>query len=167
MKVEYRMSLEDYIEINQAHLKHQKWLYLLLWIFSIFLVLTALLYLILSFFQQDFSFIQAIFFIILGIFIHPDLNFGRRRMLVSTWKSHRGMQEPMTLEALEDGIVIESTLFKSHLKWGMYIKWLETKNLFILYQSAQSFNVVPKRAFIQDEDINEFRALLQENIQPQ
>ena len=47
------------------------------------------------------------------------------------------------------------------IKWSDYVKWRESKQLFLLYQSDVIFNIVPKSSFISLEQINDFSSHLQ------
>jgi YcxB-like protein len=51
----------------------------------------------------------------------------------------------------------------SDMEWRSYIKWRESKHLFLLYQSPSYFYMVPKRSMA-PEQVEEFRGLLRENV---
>ena len=51
----------------------------------------------------------------------------------------------------------------SEVEWQNYLRYVESKSLFILYQSPILFSFVPKRAMT-PEQISELRALVQQNI---
>lgn len=48
-------------------------------------------------------------------------------------------------------------------EWRTFIRWYEGKNGFLLYSSPVLFNIVPKRAF-SDDQVAEFRTLLLQHI---
>ena len=70
----------------------------------------------------------------------------------------------MNFEFTQEWIYQKSEKFENKLRWKIYIKFLETKNLFVLYQVSNVFNIFPKRAFDSDEQIEEFRELLRTKI---
>lgn len=51
----------------------------------------------------------------------------------------------------------------SDIQWSTFIKWLESKNQFLLYSSPACLNMVPKRV-LTPEQLVELRALLTKNI---
>ncbi|NET04958.1 MAG: YcxB family protein [Merismopedia sp. SIO2A8] len=55
---------------------------------------------------------------------------------------------------------MQSPRVQSTVNWQVYTKFVETKNLFIIYSSKLTFNIVPKRAFVSREDLAQFRELL-------
>lgn len=59
--------------------------------------------------------------------------------------------------------MIQTTDSRADLKWSAFVKCLESKNLFVLYQTALLMNVFPKRAFAPG-DLEQFRDLLQRNL---
>jgi hypothetical protein len=52
---------------------------------------------------------------------------------------------------------------QADVEWTNFIRFLESKTLFLLYTSPACFNIVPKRAFAPGET-ESFRALLQEKL---
>jgi hypothetical protein len=52
---------------------------------------------------------------------------------------------------------------QADVEWTNFIRFLESKTLFLLYTSPACFNIVPKRAFAPGET-DSFRALLQEKL---
>lgn len=51
----------------------------------------------------------------------------------------------------------------SEVEWKNYVRWLETKDLVLLYSSPMAWGIVPKRAF-DESQLTEFRALLTQNV---
>jgi hypothetical protein len=58
------------------------------------------------------------------------------------------------------GFVSDSPMGHTETTWNMYEKFRETKNLFLLYQSADLIGILPKRVFATPPDLQEFRSLL-------
>jgi hypothetical protein len=54
---------------------------------------------------------------------------------------------------------------EAQLKWGNFIRFLESDDIFMLFHSDLIFNILPKRAFAADE-IDQFRELLRRKIAP-
>ncbi|MFB2894611.1 YcxB family protein [Aerosakkonemataceae cyanobacterium BLCC-F50] len=152
MKLEYQLTFNDYLEANQ---NHSKWRKILMWIIAIFFFILGLLSIIIIPAEPS-----SYIFLVLGICYIPLVKLIERYNLARIWKSQPSIREPITLEANEEGITLKSTLFESNIKWQVYTKFVETNKLLMLYQSNQSFNLLPKRAFSTNEQLNEFRELL-------
>ncbi len=158
MHLEYRLTFNDFLEANQAHLKSHRFLYLVLWVVSSLMVVAGLVSILIG------NIWDSCYSIILGICIFPSFNLLQRYCLARTWKSQPSIREPITFEVTEEGLTVSSPYFQSNVKWQIYTGFLETKNLFMVYQSKQLYNLFPKRAFYSDEQINEFRELLRTMI---
>jgi len=63
----------------------------------------------------------------------------------------------------DSGIDVSSSKVNSKYDWSAFVRFSETKNLFLVYQARQVFNVFPKRAFAADE-VDSFRNLLDEKL---
>jgi YcxB-like protein len=70
----------------------------------------------------------------------------------------RRLQHDFTADISEDGIHLESLDFDAKLKWALYLRFLESDRVFLLYQTNRMFNLLPKAAFGPGE-IEEFRQL--------
>ncbi|MEG4009861.1 YcxB family protein [Microcoleus sp. Pol11C1] len=152
MKLEYQLTLNDYLEASQGHLKSQSFL---LWIFSILFFLIGLLCIIIN--PADWT---GYCLFVGGIFYIPLIKLNQRYQLARLWKSQPNLREPTTLEFNEEGIIYKTFSVESNIKWQLYTKFRETKKLFMLYQFPHVFNILPKRAFMSNEQLDQFRELL-------
>ncbi|MDY6783197.1 MAG: YcxB family protein [Cyanobacteriota bacterium] len=160
MKIEYRLSLSDYKETNKFHSKSQKFQYLMLWLLSIVSIFYGVLYTI-----YIFNIYQIVFWILLALLVNPEINLVQRLSMNYAWKNQSGaFREPMEVEILEEGISRTTPNSQSFTRWPIFTKFIETQNLFILYQGKRSIDIVPKRAFESEEQIREFKIILDENI---
>jgi len=64
-------------------------------------------------------------------------------------------------------LTLATDLITVAYKWRAFVRFVETKNLFLLYNSEKVFTIIPKRAFASDEDIGTFRGLIREWAQSQ
>ena len=158
MNLEYRLTFNDYLEANQAHLKSRRFSYFFLWVGSTLLIVWGFDCILIGEIWIFF------FFVILGIVANPLFNPIQRYYLAYTWDSQPSIREPITIEVTKEGVSLYSPYFQSHLKWQIYTRFIETKNLFMVYQSKRFFNLFPKRAFRNHEQVNEFRELLRTMI---
>ena len=91
---------------------------------------------------------------------HPVL----KLTLVNLWSKQLNEQEPKSLELSEVRIVVKSISVEESMKWTGYLKVIETKRLFVLFVSQYQFQMIPKRAFLNDSQIKYFRDLISEKI---
>ena len=166
MQIEYRLTLKDYQEANQTHYESLRFWYFLNWIFSILLILLGILSILLL--SQKIgvlvSFLLGCFWLFMGVFVNPYLNLYQRYFVSRTWKSYQALKEAMNVDITQEGLNIKGESFECTSKWKIYTKFMETPKLFMLYQSKNLFNLIPKRAFNSDEEIEEFRELLRTKI---
>jgi hypothetical protein len=79
------------------------------------------------------------------------------------FKGSPASQGEVTLTASTVGICIKSQQSETNSKWESYVRWVENKNVIVLFTSPLVFLVIPKRAFLEDQLVS-FRTLLSENI---
>lgn len=78
--------------------------------------------------------------------------------------------ECMTVEVLEEGLVINTPSWQGTFKWGNFNFFTETRNLLVIYPVLSVYPVpdsnfiMPKRAFSNEEQWSDFRELLYRNI---
>jgi hypothetical protein len=63
----------------------------------------------------------------------------------------------------EDGLVSDSDLAHTEIKWNLFEGFKETENLFLTFQGRHVVGIIPKRAF-PEEKLKEFRDLLRSKI---
>ncbi len=71
--------------------------------------------------------------------------------------------EPRRIEFTDDGVKTDAGIASSQMSWKAYLRFVESKDAFLLYGSSACFNIVPKRV-LQPAQVDELRALLQRNI---
>jgi hypothetical protein len=64
----------------------------------------------------------------------------------------------------DDGLTFSESLARHELKWFAFDRVGESQNLFLIYLSDHSFHMVPKRAFADASEVDEFRATLDNRI---
>jgi len=80
-----------------------------------------------------------------------------------SYAKDRRMQHEFTANISEDGIHLQSSDFDANLKWALYLRFLESDRIFLLYQTNRMFNLFPKSAFAPGE-IDEFRQLVRRKL---
>jgi hypothetical protein len=64
----------------------------------------------------------------------------------------------------DDGLKSDSELRRVEIKWSSFEKFVETKNLFLTFQTRDAVGIIPKRAFPNPEAIAQFRDFLASKI---
>jgi len=91
-------------------------------------------------------------------------------MLGAPWLSARQQyrntptaQTPISIEASDTGLSIQSAHADSRVAWSAYAAWGENKSVFVVLPQPRIYVPIPKRAF-SAEQLVEFRELLGRNI---
>lgn len=87
-----------------------------------------------------------------------------RSMLAQQWKAQPQEQEPRTLTAREEGILIEQPSARLEYRWQGFTGYRETENLILLYISIYRFFIIPKRAFHDPQTLFQFKGLVMSHI---
>lgn len=91
-------------------------------------------------------------------------------LLVTTPRKYfRGdakFRDPYQLTFSDDGIKVKTPQIDSKLAWSLYTRVVEGRDLYLLIYGKETrlMTVVPKRAFINKDQENQFRALLKRHI---
>jgi YcxB-like protein len=80
-----------------------------------------------------------------------------------SYAKDRRLQNEFTADVSEEGVHLESVDFDANLKWALYLRFLESDRVFLLYQTERLFNMFPKSAFAPGE-IEEFRELARRKL---
>src|SRR5262249_7964881 len=80
----------------------------------------------------------------------------RRVLYRWVWKTQRHLHRPRTIDVSVDGVKVVEELSQHFYAWPAFHKFAETPNLFLLYSSAMTFVMLPKRA-ISDEQQSALR----------
>ncbi|WP_392535214.1 YcxB family protein [Nostoc sp. C117] len=164
MKFEYRLNINDVKEANEVDAKTRIMKYYL--IFTGVLILISL-FPLLS--QGHVSFqeilLSAILPNLLIVVVAYFATYVIRYFLIKrTWNSQPNLKNEISVETSDEELKITTPLSESKMQWSGYTHWRETPNLFMVYQSRNCLNMFPKRAFISDEQANEFRELLRAKL---
>lgn len=73
------------------------------------------------------------------------------------------LRGPRRVEFNDDGVNTDAGIASSQVSWKAYLRYVESKDTFLLYTSPACFVIVPKRV-LQPEQVNELRGLLQSHV---
>ncbi len=89
---------------------------------------------------------------------------NRRFAAKYIWRSQPSFQLRRTLDADPSRLIIDDAQRRTEKKWTSIRQFVETANLFLLYTGEHAFDMVPKRAFASPAKVDEFRALLEQEV---
>lgn len=79
------------------------------------------------------------------------------------FSKHPNFSRHCNLHVDDNGLRSSSDVSSGDTKWGAFVKFRETPNLFMLYLGERVFRVIPKRAF-STLQLEEFRGLLRTKL---
>jgi hypothetical protein len=79
------------------------------------------------------------------------------------FKKHPNFSRDCSVQVNETGLHSQSDVSTGETKWAAFVKFRETRNLFMLYLGGRMFKVIPKRAFSAAQ-LEEFRELLRQKL---
>jgi hypothetical protein len=167
MHIEFSSTFEDYKTAQIAHLrnKRKRWVQkLLLSIFGAIGVACACAGL---FAGPKLDWTAPIIWLTLFVILWPTFFFLGRWQFRRGWKGQPSLELHQRWDISDAGIKTDNGTTSSEMKWTAFRSFLDQPTLFMLYPSEFSFHMVPKRAFADDAQVEEFRDLLHGHIQPQ
>jgi hypothetical protein len=123
--------------------------------FAVLWIVVGVIALFSAHFGQPVTWAVPLFFLLFGVFvlIGPTLTVKR------AFATDRLLSEPITGEADEQGIRMESAHGTTDLPWTMMHKVVMTPKLVTIYQSAQIMRILPREFFADEESWQAFRRL--------
>lgn len=166
MHIAYKLTAKDLIEANRLHLSRGasssirmgRRMALGIGILILAITLAALAFAPST--AQLTRSIPALFFGLLLVFL---TTLAVPLIVKRSFLKDKRLHDEFAAEITESGIEILSPNSRGQMDWSVFLRYFETKNLFLLYQSPQLFNVFPKCAFT-PEQIDEFRSMLARKI---
>lgn len=157
MQLKYEIALPEFMEM--AWLRHRS---SIRWIIGICVGVIGLLMGAAFYVYTDhvvgMILIAFSIFLLLMQFVVPSLVFRR------TYRRNLRMFGMRTINISDGGIIADHQLGHSESAWNMYEKFRETQKLFLLYQSTDLIGILPKRAFANPADLQQFRTLIASKI---
>jgi hypothetical protein len=80
------------------------------------------------------------------------------------WRRNRRVFGTCELRADENGLVAIEPGTETRMAWSTFVRWQETRDLFLLVRAPSYSVLIPKRAFETDADLEAFRGLLREGV---
>jgi hypothetical protein len=161
MQVNYELTQKDFYESLLAHRKLKP---ISPWFVRIVVVLACILVGAATFVHREMPTSPMLLLSLILIPLSLFLTWGVPWLSARTqFGKQPAAQGPHTMLLDSSGVHEKGSGVTSDIEWRNLIRWTESKNQFLLYTSPASFNCVPKRVMTPAE-VNEFRAMLVENI---
>jgi hypothetical protein len=152
MRISYRLSERDVLEARGKH--GGLWIKVLPIVGLLLLAASSV-----TLIHDPRQFSSGIGAIVGGLFLIFFLR-------LQVWLSFRGdnrLRDQFDATISDSGIDVSSPKAASKYDWSAFVRYAETKNVFLVYQAPQVFNVFPKRAFTAEE-VDAFRNLLDRRL---
>jgi hypothetical protein len=153
----YQLTFKDFQEANRAFFHHQRFWYFFCWSVCAYFAFRGL---VSAVYHSDY--ISGFYNAVMATLLLPlDLNLFRQLSVWLAWKRNSNCHTIKLLEVHPAGYTIIGSKSFSTAEWSTYNCVIETKNLFMLYESrACPFQLFPKRAFGSFEELERFRQLV-------
>lgn len=160
MTLNYQLTLDDYIEVSKDDLRRDPFKLYSFLILGTLLGLVSLLALglLIGSGKADLNVIfVSLFLLAISCNLIFPIIFLRYRVRKVMQKNPTAI-EPVVADCTVERILFNGKGFSTGLEWSMFSKFKETKSCCVLYLKEAQHIIVPKRAFANDDDLNQFRA---------
>jgi hypothetical protein len=111
-------------------------------------------------------FLTLLPWILIGAFLWFFLFLRLRRRYQKAFDKTPGFHRVRTIHITDDGLTMTEPTLEWRATWAHYVRFAETKNLFLLYVGDVAAEFIPKRIFPDESAVTEFRSILEQNISP-
>ena len=151
MRLKYEITLADHLELQKARMGSRRLTRLCLSVAGVLVGIWTYCY-------QDHGLGMAVVwgftvFAILQFWL-PSLNYRK------FYNRNPRLFGTRTVDFDDEGVKSDGPLSSVNIQWANFEKFVETKNLFLTFQTRDVVGVIPKRAFESPEAIAEFRRFL-------
>jgi hypothetical protein len=165
MIVHFQFTLDDYRNAFHAHFRKgasalTRWTLKVGLVIGVFFLLAGILLFITG--QRALNVVLVPF--LLGA-LWAWIGTGKTYQLSarSQFAKNPTLREPRTIEFNEDGEKTDAGIASSQMSWKVYLRYVESKDTFLLYTSPACFVIIPKRV-LRPEQMTVLRRLLQTHI---
>jgi hypothetical protein len=155
----YQLTPADYLEANRGHMRSSRvrYLFLLIGIPNLAWAIYVLIWR-----TQPIS--SAGLPLAFGLFFTVGIPLLTRWNVQAMFRKQPNLGHPVSIQINPDGLGMRSDRFTGENKWSCYVGYVETPNLFMLYQGPRLFHAIPKRIFSDKAEVDEFRKLVDANV---
>ncbi|MGB8213639.1 MAG: YcxB family protein [Anaerolineales bacterium] len=88
-------------------------------------------------------------------------------MLARTFNRNKDLSEPFEMELSDEGVSTSNLRGNALIPWESFVKWAEGPEMILLYRTYIMFQMVPKRLFATESDLQYLREQLTRNHIPE
>jgi Ca2+/Na+ antiporter len=88
-------------------------------------------------------------------------------MLGRMFKKNKDLSAPFEMQLSDEGLSVSNPKGRALIPWNNFQKWAEDKDMVLLYRSYIMFQMLPKRLFATESDLQYLRDQLTRNGVPQ
>lgn len=152
MQIEYEISEQDFLDaqklaIRKLPKRSTRLIFRLLPFWGIFLVFILMW----SALQHGFSWSSNMIATLVVALLCLSIPLLIRRAQKKMYRRTANLHGRRTMATDETGVSFSGPAFSSRLEWSFFPRFVEDEKAFLLYQSDQVFNVIPKRSLSQNE----------------
>jgi hypothetical protein len=89
---------------------------------------------------------------------------ARSRHIRRGWRAQPALQLGQRLEISDTSLVTDDSQTRVEFKWNAFVRFVESRNVFVLMPTEMSLVIIPKRAFPNAEAVQDFRRLLETRV---
>jgi hypothetical protein len=82
-----------------------------------------------------------------------------------TYQQRKDLQRPCSFSPSDSGLLFSTEGASGTKPWSDYLKWKEGRDTILLYMSDNLYQMIPKRFFASEKDLEMFRELLHQKFQ--
>ena len=163
MKIKGQLEWTDYLEAQLLHGKPSGYnktkKYGLFSIIAVLVLLYGFYLVVIG--QISFLLFSPAFLFILLFLLYRYVFFPKK--IKKVFSQQKSMQVPFEMEFTEEGLIASNEFGNSTYPWENFLKWKENDDILVIYQSDIMFNIIPKRCFSNDQEIENFKKYLMKN----
>ncbi|HEY4355540.1 MAG TPA: YcxB family protein [Acidobacteriaceae bacterium] len=99
----------------------------------------------------------------LGVLVLLTLFFALLAWLQPYFAARRVVLRTVEWDLQDEGVTIQHDVGSSSLKWGIFLRFRETKTVLLLYVQKGMANFIPKRV-LDEAQLSDLRALIQRHV---
>lgn len=80
------------------------------------------------------------------------------------WDGQPSLHRPQTVSVTPEGLTFDDVVTRRQMRWLSFQRVLETKRVFVLMMGDVQFEMIPRRAFADNTEAQQFKALLDQKI---
>jgi Flp pilus assembly protein TadB len=88
-------------------------------------------------------------------------------MLARLFRKNSDLSDPFEMEFTNAGLAVRNSQGQAQVDWGEYVKWVEDRDLILLYRTHVMFQMLPKRLFASLDDVQFLRDCLNQSKVPE